>query len=82
VSNRLVTTDKKAFGIQCIGFLFIVSIDYNEEVHSILVYIGFITVMLFLLLIIYSLINKYRKMFYVEIIPSNTRSIFIIRIDL
>jgi hypothetical protein len=62
--------------------VYLVSIDYNEEICTILFYIGLITVILFLLLIIYSLINKYRKIFYEEINPLNTKSVFIMRIDL
>ncbi|UJR09397.1 hypothetical protein I4U23_013639 [Adineta vaga] len=38
-------------------------IDYKEEIRSILVYIGLVTVILFLLLIIFSLICKCLKIF-------------------
>ncbi len=46
-----------------IDLYFIVSNDENEEIRSILVYIGLITVIIFLLLFIFSLINRCIKMF-------------------
>jgi hypothetical protein len=54
----------------------------DEEIRTILVYIGLITVILFLVLIIYSLINKYRKMLYKEISPLHDERTFVMRIGL
>ncbi|CAF1300569.1 unnamed protein product [Rotaria sordida] len=47
-----------------------VSIDDNNDIHSILVYIGLITIILFFLLLIFSLINKCMKIFHDETITT------------
>ncbi len=48
--------------------------SFQGEIHSILVYIGLITVILFLLGVIYSLICKCLKMFDDEKIPTKKKS--------
>ena len=51
--------------------IFLGTIDYDDDIRSILVYIGLITVILFVVFLIYSCINKCMKMFNDEPITIN-----------